>query len=206
MAFWSPHHVVPHHVVVLSRDLLLTSLPRCACNKPSACKCHICPIQPPCTYLPVRVPASAMQGFFSDFLAKVQNSIATELLPAAAAQAAAAEQLLGDSPAAAAAALNRHLPQPPPLLLTPSARGAAGGSAASAGGSPFAAVDAEVFVTTPLQVRRGDCEGFSAGEGVGVSLWLMVWSRYRKGFRAGYRVAASFRLLMQRCLSAHHCR
>lgn len=86
------------------------------------------------------------QSFFSDFLAKVQNSIATELLPAAAAQAAAAEQLLGSSPAAAAAALNSHLPQPPPLLLTPTNRGTP-----TVSSSPFASVDAEVFVSTPLQ-------------------------------------------------------
>jgi hypothetical protein len=63
--------------------------------------------------------------FYSDFLAKVQNSITTELLPTAAAAAAAAGQLLGDSSATG--------------LLSPRV-----GNALI---SPFAtAVDAEVFV------------------------------------------------------------
>jgi hypothetical protein len=60
--------------------------------------------------------------------AQVQNSISMELLPQAAAAAAAAEQLLGASPGAAAAG-----------MLSP--RGGVQ--------SPFAAVDAEVFVCSP---------------------------------------------------------
>ncbi|WIA39894.1 hypothetical protein OEZ86_013336 [Tetradesmus obliquus] len=73
------------------------------------------------------------KAFFSDFLAKVQNSISTELLPQAAAAAAAAEQLLGASPG------------------LPAAAGAAAGMLSPRAGmqSPFASVDAEVFVCSP---------------------------------------------------------
>jgi hypothetical protein len=84
------------------------------------------------------------QSFYQDFLSKVQNSIATELLPAAAAQAVAAEQLLGASPTATTPAGAGRL-RAPPQLRSPSPRGPGGVT------SPFAAVDAEVFVSTPMQ-------------------------------------------------------
>ncbi|KAF8062893.1 VAD1 [Scenedesmus sp. PABB004] len=77
---------------------------------------------------------SDCRAFYGDFLAKVQNSIATELLPSAAAAAAAAEALLGGG-------------EPP--LLSPRRRGPP---------SPFASVDAEVFV-------RSSSRGAGAGAG-----------------------------------------
>jgi hypothetical protein len=71
--------------------------------------------------------------FYTDFLAKVQNSIETELLPSAVAAAAAAERLL-ETPRAGADAAG-------PLQTQLSPR--AGGSSAHA--SPFAGVEAEVL-------------------------------------------------------------